>query len=163
MIPLLWIDVETTGLDPRKHRLMEVALVATDDAVQIEDAISRVLYVPFAYRHNLDPVVEQMHKESGLLDCAYNPDSCQLDDAAQYLAGWIGERFKGRHVAGSSPWFDVGFIRAQIPAVAALLDRHCFDVTTLRSFFGLQKPAGSVHRALPDLMRDIETVRGLVT
>lgn len=68
---LLWLDVETTGLDASKHRLLEVAGFVTDLATpfKIESPIVQcVLPVAEGEDSTFDPFIINMHTKNGLLE-----------------------------------------------------------------------------------------------
>ena len=64
---LVFLDLETTGLDPTKDKILEVAVIVTDDALaelghfhQVTDEASRMCL------DDLHPVVQRMHCDNGL-------------------------------------------------------------------------------------------------
>ncbi|MGE5116232.1 MAG: oligoribonuclease, partial [Betaproteobacteria bacterium] len=66
---LIWIDLEMTGLDPQRDRIIEIAVVATDAqlALRVEGPVIAV--------HQSDAVLDAMdswnkgtHGKSGLVD-----------------------------------------------------------------------------------------------
>lgn len=66
---IVWVDVETTGLDARSGHLLEVALVVTDDDLS-EVAARDVVVRPVGAdvdRVYMEPVVREMHQKNGLL------------------------------------------------------------------------------------------------
>lgn len=64
---ICFVDVETTGLNPRYDALLEIALVVTTDDLEEVGAIDLVVR-PVASAHPLavDDVVQRMHTENGL-------------------------------------------------------------------------------------------------
>ncbi len=67
---IAWTDIESTGLDPRKEHLLEVALVITDDELNEILATSLVMK-PVGIEIDdvqMDPYVREMHTRNGLLD-----------------------------------------------------------------------------------------------
>lgn len=91
---IVWVDTETTGLDPVKGNLLEVALVVTSDDLE-EVAARSVIVQPIAplgldaWREHLDPFIQGMHGKSGLLDAIGRGDGCFLSDAVQSLVGFV--------------------------------------------------------------------------
>jgi oligoribonuclease len=35
--PLVWIDLEMSGLDPHRHAILEIAIIVTDDDIRLVD------------------------------------------------------------------------------------------------------------------------------
>jgi len=66
---LVWIDCEMTGLDLSKDLLVEIACIVTEpDLTELDSGINLVITVPAEVLSTMDPVVDTMHRESGLLD-----------------------------------------------------------------------------------------------
>lgn len=73
---IVWCDLETTGLDPKKGSILEIALVATDDNFnQIGDPFTAVVR-PLHLRgvEVSDNYVREMHTKSGLWSEIYMND-----------------------------------------------------------------------------------------
>lgn len=66
---IVWTDIESTGLNPRKDHLLEVAVVITDDELN-EVALSSVVVQPIGAldveKLELDPIVRKMHTDNKL-------------------------------------------------------------------------------------------------
>lgn len=65
---IVWLDLETTGLDPRKHSILEIAMIATDDNLnQIGDPFTAVIRPLHLHGYEVaDKYVLDMHTKSGL-------------------------------------------------------------------------------------------------
>ena len=61
---LLWLDLETTGLNPEKDLILEIGLVATEGLDRILDSTSIVIDHGAVH---LTPTVLDMHLDNGLL------------------------------------------------------------------------------------------------
>lgn len=111
---LAWVDLETTGLDPRTCQVLEVAVVITDDQLnEVGSAVEQIIPhgldlalladypedVALAYGklHGVDPYVVDMHRNNGLwqelrsheLELVHNPtlkrwDRDQVDATMAY-------------------------------------------------------------------------------
>ena len=176
----LWLDLETTGLDPHKCHILEWAAVLAEDdregdmspVEQFSGVIgfdadrvilndnADVVDVP-----GVDPFVVKMHIENGLWEeCVFSEDNT-LEEADEFLAG-LCERLGGKTnpgsivLAGSTVHFDLGFVRVHMPRFAAYLSHRCFDVSTLkmaeRDWAGEKFKKAEAHRALPDVLESLE-------
>lgn len=63
---IVWIDVETTGLNPRADALLEVACVVTDNHLTALGFGTWVLGFPKEHDYAIDPFVVEMHDVNGL-------------------------------------------------------------------------------------------------
>ena len=65
---LIWIDLEMTGLDPEKERIIEIATIITDKGLNIlEEGPNLVIHQPKELLAAMDDWNTNQHKESGLL------------------------------------------------------------------------------------------------
>jgi oligoribonuclease len=65
---LVWIDLEMTGLDVRRHVIVEIAVLVTDATLTPLDAgIDLVVHQPPVAMDEMDDFVRSMHTRSGLL------------------------------------------------------------------------------------------------
>jgi len=158
--PLLWVDVETTGLNPHGDRLLEVALLLTDEHLRELAHIRVVIGWRGLDMAELDPFVVKMHETSGLWVEVERSNLC-VRQAEDQLVEWI-ERHgaTGLYMAGSGVHFDRRWLRAHMPRVVKRFHYRNFDLTTLRYFFGSEKTAPA-HRALTDLEQNVEDLRAL--
>jgi oligoribonuclease len=170
----LWIDLESTDLDPRKGHLLEVAVVATDETADYVERAHQTWVLPWSdasYDETLSPGVREMHTRSGLLADCKNPavytDLVLVD--AQLLRFLMSYGYLDRvknPIAGSSAHFDKGWLDVHLPRSAKAFNHRVFDASTLTQFakdLGLD-PAGpgnpdSKHRALDDIRYSIEAAR----
>ncbi len=167
--PLLWLDLETTGLDPEKHHsLLEIAIVATDEDLNEEGAhvAQAKCYTP---PENWDAAAWDMHAQNGLSQLVIHPDSklpCVADVLVEAWHAVVDFGWKGRPMAGSSVQFDRMWLRylARInnnPDLGELFHYRNFDMSTVRMLHGITKRDQRPHRALEDLRADIAEVREL--
>jgi len=73
----VFLDLETTGLDPLKDQIMEVAWRVTDDKFRHVGPWGRMLAQPrswsdFYHQLNANTIARKMHEESGLLKEFYD-------------------------------------------------------------------------------------------
>ncbi len=170
----VWLDIETTGLDPRTDHLLEVAVVATDPTAPEYTEVSATSWVirPSApdWRDALDTTVLQMHTANGLLADVQSARAVSLEQAEADLVAWLsyfGNPAPGREpIAGSSPHFDAGWLAVHMPVARRYFGRRVFCASTLKRFAldhcHVQWPVDltvAAHRALPDVRYSIATAR----
>jgi oligoribonuclease len=170
-IPLIWIDVETTGLDPKSSVLLEVALVLTTpqlDPLYSGDWVIWHEDLPAIFEATPERV-QEMHTTNGLWDACVDSDATlESVEQAMFAAITVAGAQRGR-IAGFNPTFDRRFIDAYLPKVGACLSYRHFDVSTLH-YAEQQWPgglaaewnaamAGVKHRALADIQAALALAR----
>jgi oligoribonuclease len=80
--PLVWIDVETTGLDPDYDQLLEVAMVITDSELEpIAGFDSVVHWTEFL---GVNETVFKMHTDNGLFEDCRAGDGLSLTSTSYW-------------------------------------------------------------------------------
>jgi oligoribonuclease len=167
---LVWMDMEMTGLDPAKERIIEVATILTDGQL-VEIAVGPDLVI-----HQADDVLAAMddwnkkhHGASGLIERVKASTVTDGDAEAQtleFIKAHVGA--KDRPVlAGNSIHQDRRFIRRYMPALDTKLHYRMVDVSTVkelaRRWFpqitAKQPPKNETHRALDDIRESIDELR----
>lgn len=167
---LVWLDLETTGLDPKADLILAFGVRVTDERLTVLGELEAELsWSPDAgHRRNrpLDPKVLEMHIGSGLLERCRTSD---LNEAAAeiVLRTFLTFHLKGENgtLAGSSVHFDRSFLAERMPSVPGLLSHRHLDVSvfkTLAPVWGLN-PMPSAgppkHTPLADLDHSLEQLR----
>lgn len=166
----LWLDLETTGLDPHACRILEWAVVlAADDAEGDMSPIEQYSGVVGVFSEKeltevqaeMDPYVLNMHTNNGLLAEVVASEST-LAESEEFLIGIaneLGAKPRTIVLAGSTVAFDLGFIHVHMPRFAEFLSHRCFDVSTLkmaeRAWKGEPFKKAEAHRALPDVLESL--------
>ncbi|MFS0251660.1 oligoribonuclease [Corynebacterium striatum] len=166
---LVWIDLEMTGLDPKRHVIVEVAAIITDGNLNvIGGGIDLVVHATEAELAEMDDFVTNMHANSGL-DKEIRESTTTLREAEDAVLALIAEHCDPEHpapLAGNSIVTDRTFIRAYMPRLDEALHYRMIDVSTIkelsrrwfpRAYYN-QPDKGMAHRALQDI---IESIREL--
>ena len=66
---LIWVDMEMSGLDPEKERVLEVAVVVTDSSLNtVAEGPVVVVHQPATVLDAMDAWNKSTHGKSGLID-----------------------------------------------------------------------------------------------
>jgi len=150
MIPeLVFLDLETTGLEPTRDSILEIGIVVVDGlSLSKLSAWSALVQPPWhalrrtdarhaAERRRLGEYVYRMHEKSGLLAALSASDASVLplcdaeQQACEFLTRW-GIEYGKATIAGFCPQFDMGFLKAHMPTLAGWFDYRHVDVSTIR-------------------------------
>lgn len=170
---LLFLDLETEGLDVSKHRVLEgAAYLVNVERQLIVDHVHLLLPPPeLSLRdiRNWEPVVRDMHTASGLIADLANPDAAGIDSGTltafeRRVVNMLGEHVPGQKVplAGYGVGHmerDGGWLAVHFPLIPPWLTYWPIDVSTLRrslGYFGFElPPKGDRHRADKDCLSAI--------
>lgn len=135
----LWIDLETTGLDPTTDFILEVGWIITDYKFEQATKVqSHVIVEPTGDALRTlaqNQFVFDMHRGTGLVDQLVVGRGYSLKHVEKWIMGDIARRTNEGdtwHLAGSSVGFDRGFIEKWMPELAAKLHHRILDVSSLR-------------------------------
>jgi oligoribonuclease len=167
---LAWMDLEMTGLDPGRHRIVEIAtLITDDDLAVVAEGPDLVIATSPESLEAMDPVVRTMHVRSGLLP-AIAASTTSLEEAGAATLAFLKENIPAAGtvpLCGNSIGTDRRFLAAQLPEVEAYLHYRSVDVSTIKELARRWYPdaiassprkAGS-HRALGDILESVAELR----
>lgn len=132
---LAWIDLETSGTNQQRDKILEVACITTDSDLNEIDRVEMVVGGRLrvdSLRRTSEEVVQKMHDDNGLWDELVR-STLTLDAADEQLRKFLGAQQWA--LAGSGvAHFDSRFIRAQMPRTATRLTYWTIDVGVIRRF-----------------------------
>ena len=165
---LIWIDMEMTGLDPEKERIIEIAIIVTDSQLTI------LAEAPVLAVHQSDELLNAMdnwntkqHGSSGLIERVRASTITEAQAEAMML-----EFLKQYVPAGKSPmcgntvYQDRRFLLRYMQELEHYFHYRLIDVSTIkelalrwapRVYNGLKKE--SKHMALDDVRYSIEELK----
>jgi oligoribonuclease len=165
---LVWVDMEMTGLRPDHDRIIEVALVITDESLTV-----RAQSESFAIRQTdevlggMDQWNQSTHKRSGLIDrVRVSPWSEASAEQAllDFLAPWVPP---GKSpMCGNSVCQDRRFMARCMPRLESFFHYRNLDVSTLKELCRRWRPEVArkfgkrgAHTALADIFESIDELR----
>lgn len=165
---LIWVDMEMTGLNPGVDRIIEIAIVVTDESLQVvaqSDAIA--VAQPDIVLDGMDQWNRSTHGRSGLIDRvrASRVSDAEAEQAMlDFLAPLVPP---GKSpMCGNSVCQDRRFMARYMPRLEAWFHYRNLDVSTLKELCRRWRPAlakgfakRGAHTALADIVESIEELR----
>lgn len=167
---LIWLDLETTGLDYINDRICEVGVILTTDDLAEIDRFQAVIQANAAITECLErnEFVRNMHTENGLIE-EMKLSRMEYIDVEGELDSWLtGHNATGSPLAGNTVHFDRSFLLQQMPVIASHFHYRNFDVSAINQMARLWSPTinqgveldREIHRAIPDLEDSLATAAG---
>ncbi|MFZ4710065.1 MAG: oligoribonuclease [Zwartia sp.] len=165
---LVWLDMEMTGLEPEKERIIEVAVVITEpDLTIVAEGPVLVVHQPDSLLDAMDSWNKSTHGKSGLIDRVKASTLTESDAQDQLIA------FMAQYVpAGKSPLCgntvsqDRRFMFNYMPKLEQFFHYRTIDVSTLKELARRWKPEllkgfekRSKHEALADIYESIDELK----
>jgi len=165
---LIWLDMEMTGLDPERERIIELAMIVTDvNLLTVAESPVWVVRQSAAQLDAMDDWNKTTHGRSGLIA---KVQASTLDEAAVEAAALA---FMQQYVpTGASPMCgnsigqDRRFMARYMPQLEAWFHYRNLDVSTLKELCRRWKPElakgfvkKSEHTALADIRESIEELK----
>ena len=166
---MVWMDLEMTGLDPERERIIEIAALITDSELEI------VAEGPNLVVHQSDELLAAMdewntkhHGDSGLTQ-RVRESTLDEETAAQALLEFMQQHVPERSapLAGNSVHQDRRFLRRYMPEVDDYLHYRIIDVSTIKELgrrwhadaYAAAPKKETRHRALEDIKESIQELR----
>lgn len=164
---LIWIDLEMTGLDPKKDTILEIATIITDNQLRlIAEGPHIIIHQTDEVVNNMNPWCVEHHGKTGLTD-AVRASTISLQEAEQQTLDFLTQHCdpKTTPLCGNSVWQDKFFMLEHMPQLMNFFHYRIVDTTSIkqivRIWFGdkfLYKK-NNVHRALDDIKESIAELK----
>lgn len=165
---LVWMDLEMSGLDPEKERILEIATIVTDSSLKI------IAEGPVVYVKQNQSLIDAMdewntthHSESGLIDMI-RKEGVSEAEAEQTTLDFIGKYVDAgaAPLCGNSIGQDRRFLVKYMPTLEDYLHYRNIDVSTIKELCARWRPdvyrqinKQGRHRALDDIRESIIELR----
>lgn len=166
---LLWVDLEMTGLDPKKDKILEVAAIATDMKLEEIARYEAVIKVsPRLMKSRMVGKFWEDNKSSRDALIEQNKTGKPVKAVERELIDFLKQHFGSEiYLAGNSIHQDRKFIEKEMPTFNKMLHYRMLDVSAWKIYFEnalnkkFVKPEN--HRALDDINGSIEELKWYLT
>lgn len=161
---LIWIDLEMTGLDPERDRIIEIATLVTDAHLNIlAEGPTLAVHQPDSQLALMDDWNVRTHTGSGLVDrvkASTYDENAAAQETIAFLRQWVPE---GKSpICGNSVGQDRRFLFRYMPELESYFHYRYVDVSTLKELARRWKPEiltgfekQNTHQALDDIRESV--------
>jgi len=166
---LVWVDLEMTGLDPKKCVILEIAAIVTDNELNVIEESPAI-----AIKHS-DKILDGMeawsrfhHKKSGLTaEC--RASKIRLKKAEEIILNFVKSHCPQRSapLCGNTIWQDRRFLVKYMPKLESYLHYRVVDVSSVKELvtrwypadFKMPREKKQTHRVMDDIRESIEELK----
>ena len=164
---LIWIDLEMTGLDPNKEKIIEIATLVTDSDLNIlAEGPNFIISQAKEILDSMDEWNQNQHGKSGLIEEVI--ESNITEQAAEietldFISKYVGEKISP--MCGNTVSHDRRFLSKYMPRLEAYFNYRHIDVSSFKEVAvrwmneaQVYEKKGS-HRALGDIKESVEELK----
>ena len=161
---MVWIDLEMTGLDISKEKIIEIATVITDGELNIiAEGPNLAVSVEEHLLEGMDEWNTRHHNRSGLVERVRN-NSVSVEEAERQTMEFLREHVNENTapLCGNSVWNDRLFLQKEMPQIVEFLHYRMIDVSTVKELGRRWYPEVSrfnkkgAHLALDDIRESVQ-------
>lgn len=162
---LIWIDLEMTGLNPIKDKIIEIATLITDFNLKILDEGPEIaIKQNKSTLHSMHEWNKNINHKNGLLNLVkkskINTKQAELM-TINFIKKWVPE--KASPICGNSISNDKHFLQKYMPKLLSYFHYRCIDVSTIKELIRIWKIKKykyikklSEHRAMNDIKESVK-------
>ena len=169
---LIWIDMEMTGLNPEKDKILEIAIIITDSELNIlDDSIDMVIHQSKEILDNMDKWCIEHHGQSGLIQKCLD-STTSLSDVGKLIYKLIRKYTEEKQglLCGNSVYVDRMFLKKFFQKIEKYLNYRIIEVSSIKEIakrwygsvvaeFLEHKKTDLTHRALDDIKWSIKELK----
>lgn len=166
---LVWLDLEMTGLDPKKCVILEVGAIVTDSQLKvIAEGPSLAIHYGEKTLKKMEPWSRRTHGKSGLTQ-ACRESRVSLTKAEEVLLDFVKSHCKPKTapLCGNTIWQDRRFLVKYMPRLESYLHYRVIDVSSIKELVGRWYPEdhkmprlkNQTHRVMDDIRESIEELK----
>ena len=130
--PLVWIDLEMTGLDVERDTIVEIACLVSDgDLKRVVEGPALAIHQPEEVLANMNDWCKEHHGKSGLTQ-RVRESTVSLEEAEQRVLDFVREHteYQSAQLAGNSVHVDRAFLMRRMPRLLEHLHYRIVDVSS---------------------------------
>ena len=164
---LVWIDLEMTGLDPEKERIIEIATLITDSQLNyIAEGPNIIIKQPQEFLDGMDEWNQKQHGGSGLIEAVQKSSISQQVaelETLEFISKYVSD--KKSPMCGNTVSHDRRFLVEYMPTLEAYFNYRHIDVSTIKELATRWMNEAQVyekngaHRAMGDIKDSVEELR----
>ena len=166
--PLVWMDLEMTGLDPDRESIIEIATIVTDGELNtLAEGPVFAIQQPESLLAAMDDWNQTHHAASGLLD-RVRKDGVDIKEAEALTLDFLRQHVEpGKApLCGNTIWQDRRFLSRHMVDLEAFFHYRLIDVSSIKELARRWRPdmlAGfskrNEHLALADIRESIAELK----
>ena len=130
---LIWVDLEMTGLDPEKERIIEIATIITDSNLTIvAEGPNLVIHQSKELMANMDDWNTNQHGSTGLTQAVHNSSVSEQEAeiiTLEFISKYVGH--KKSPMCGNTVSHDRRFLAKYMPSVESYFHYRHIDVSSV--------------------------------
>lgn len=168
----VWIDLELTGLDVGKDKILEISVMLTDTGLEkMIEGPSFIIHEEPEILQSMSEFVKKMHKKSGLDEQVLKSETSLAQATSGVIQFLQSNNVSEAVLAGNSVHMDRIFLMKHMPELfeGFISPVRLLDISTLKVLYMLYKDPNvpvkkaEKHRAIDDIKESIEELRFYMT